>query len=182
MMVKSVRLGCVAVAAVFGIGACSGGDPEPTPPPVASIVQPSAPASAPAVAERPRLRIDGTEADYQLLLKPYQKCMKAQGVTSEKGTSSWATGDDAPKEQREAQKACEQFWPLPAWERDPANPEAKDFARDVVKCLKGKGVKYVDVEPDGIGITSGGSNNDSRSISLTGEFLDDCEREVAAGK
>ena len=149
---------------------------------MASIVQPSVSVSASAAPERPRQRIDGTEADFQLLIKPYQKCMNNHGITSEKGATGWSSGDDAPKEQRDAQKACEQFWPLPPWEQDPANPEAKDFSRDVVKCLKGKGVKDVEVGADGIGISAGGSSNDSRSVSMTGEFLDDCQREVAARK
>jgi hypothetical protein len=35
---------------------------------------------------------------------------------------------------------------------------------------------------DGIGIAAGGARNDARSISMTGELLDDCQREVAARK
>ncbi|MEU7756966.1 hypothetical protein AB0B57_06225 [Micromonospora sp. NPDC049101] len=139
----------------------------------------SASASAPA-KERPRQRLDDTEADYQALLQPYKKCMKAQGITDEKGTSGWASGDGAPKEQLRAQKACETYWPLPPWELDSANPQAKDFTRDVVKCLKGKGVKEVEAAPGGVGVAAGGAGNDAGSISMTGDLLDDCEREVAA--
>ncbi|GIM74208.1 hypothetical protein Aco04nite_39140 [Winogradskya consettensis] len=163
---------------------CGQGKPEAEKPRVATLVPPSASAapSASATPERPRQRLDDTEADYQALVKPYQKCMKAQGFADEKSGASWAEGDDVPEELRKAQEKCKNFWPLPPWETDPANPEAKDFARDTVKCLKTKGVKYVEVNDDGIGISAGGKDNDSRSIALTGEYLDACQREVAAKK
>jgi hypothetical protein len=169
------------VVAVLGAGGCSGAAPEPQPPRVASLVEPSAAASASASAtrQRPRDRLDDTEADFEALRVPYRKCMKGQGVTGEKEISGWGSGDGLPKKQRAAQQACEMFWPLPPWELDPANPEAKDFARDVVKCLKSRGVRYVEPGENGIGVAAGGPQNDARSIAQTGELLDDCEREVA---
>lgn len=172
----------VLIGVVVTLGGCSAAEPRAEAPPVASISRPpavSVSASA-AVPERPRQRLDDTEADYTARLKPYQKCMKAHGIVGEKGATGWASGPDAPKEQVAAQQACEMFWPLPPWEQDPANPEAKDFTRDVVKCLKSKGVKYVEPSEDGIGIAAGGDQNDSRSISLTGQYLDVCQRDVAA--
>lgn len=183
-MVRSARLLPVVIVAVLG-AACSSGPDEQTPR-VASLIPPSAAASAAAPAsaavkqERPRRRLDETEADFQELLKPFQKCMKAQGLPGGEKDQGWVGGDDVPEKQKAAQEACTRFWPLPPWEQDPANPEADDFARDVVKCLKGKGVKYVETTEDGIGIAAGGSRNDARSISMTGELLDDCQREVAA--
>jgi hypothetical protein len=185
-MVRSARLGLVAIVAMVGAGACSSGSPRAQEPEVASLIPSSVAASASASAapkpERPRQRLDDTEADYQALIKPYRACMKAHGRTNDKEQSGWAGGDGVPPAQEAAQKACQNFWPLPPWEQDPANPEAKDFARDVVKCLKGKGVKYVETTADGIGIAAGGSKNDEGSITKTGEFLDDCQREVAARK
>ena len=184
MKVRSA--GLIAVVVLAGVAACSSGSSHAETPQVASLIPSSAaaPAPAPAVAkpERPRQRIDETEADYQALLKPYKSCMKAHGRTNDKEQSGWASGDDVPPAQAAAQQACQNFWPLPPWEQDPANPEAKDFARAVVKCLKGKGVKYVETTEDGIGIASGGARNDAESIAKTGEFLDDCQREVAARK
>jgi hypothetical protein len=129
--------------------------------------------------ERPRARLDGTDADFQALAKPFYDCMKAHGQTQVKG---FASGDGVPKGLAAAQKACEDRWPLPAWELDPANPEAKDFARAVVKCLRGKGVAEVDTGKDGISIEAGGRHNDARSISMTGQLLLPCQREVAAKK
>jgi hypothetical protein len=81
-----------------------------------------------------------------------------------------------------AEKECRPKYPLPPWELDPANPEAKDFARAVVQCLKAKGVKYVEVNPDGPGWSFGGPQNDAQSISKGMELSPACEREVAAKK
>lgn len=183
MKVRSARLGLVAVVTMLGAAACSSPAPAETPR-VASLIPSSAAAAASAAPkpERPRQRLDDTDADYQTLLKPYQNCMKAHGRTNDKENTGWASGDDVPPEQAAAQQACQNFWPLPPWELDPVNPEAKDFARAVVKCLKGKGVKYVETTADGIGIAAGGPKNDDGSITRTGEFLDDCQREVAARK
>ncbi|MET0493384.1 MAG: hypothetical protein ABW000_09685 [Actinoplanes sp.] len=169
------------VAALALLGACSA-EPETQAPPVASLIQPSASASASPEPERPRQRLDDTEEDYRARLKPYEACMRKQGMPGGKMGSGWAAGDDVPPKQKRAQEACKQFWPLPAWELDPANPEAKDFARDVVKCLKGKGVEYVETAEDGIGISAGGDQNDEESITKTGQYLDECQRTVAARK
>jgi hypothetical protein len=184
MQVRSARLGLVAVVAILGATGCSSGSSQAETPQVASLIPSSAAAPGPTTPkpERPRQRLDETDADYQVLLKPYKSCMKAHGRTNDKEQGGWASGEDVPPEQAAAQKACQNFWPLPPWELDPANPEAKDFARAVVKCLKGKGVKYVETTDDGIGIAAGGPKNDEGSITRTGEFLDDCQREVAARK
>ncbi|MFI5927788.1 hypothetical protein ACIA3K_17585 [Micromonospora sp. NPDC051543] len=183
MTVRSAQLGAMAVVVVFGLGGCSDGRTETQPPQVATRVEPStSTAASPSAAarERPRQRLDDTEADYQALLQPYKKCMEAQGITDEKSMSGWAGGDDVPTKQRTAQEACKDHWPLPPWELDPANPQAKDFTREVVKCLKGKGVKDVEAAPDGVGVVAGGAHSDAGSIAMTGELLDDCQREVAA--
>ncbi|MEU8419579.1 hypothetical protein AB0C15_01720 [Micromonospora sp. NPDC048835] len=175
----------MAAVAVIGLVGCSDGKTEAPPPQVATRVEPSTSAAASpsaAAKERPRQRLDDTEADYQALLQPYRTCMKAQGVTNEKEMSGFASGPDVPKKQREAQEACTSYWPLPPWELDPANPEARDFTREVVKCLKGKGVKDVAAAADGVGVVAGGSGNDAGSISMTGDLLDDCQRSVAAGR
>ena len=178
-----VRFAYLGLIAVLSVAACSSGPTQAEKPQVASLIPSSAAAaSASPEPERPRERLDDTDADYQVLLKPYQTCMKAHGRTNDKENSGWAGGDDVPPAQAAAQKACQNFWPLPPWELDPANPGAKDFARAVVKCLKGKGVKYVETTEDGVGISSGGPKNDAQSIARTGEFLDDCQREVAARK
>ena len=97
-----------------------------------------------------------SDADFDAVMEPYRKCMEKHGV-NERGVpvKDLPDGDarpvDAPmtaadkKKYDTADAECrEKFYPLPPWEYDPANPESKDFVRDVVKCLKRKGVKYVE--------------------------------------
>ena len=184
MNMKSARLGLalVATAAILGAGGCAGTTPAAQPPQVASIVQPSAGASASALAERPRHRLDETEADYKALIAPLLKCMREHGVTTEKEATNWDSGNNWSKAHRTAQKACERFFPLPAWEQDPANPEAKDFTQKEIKCLRAKGVKYVEAEEDGITIAFGGPQNDAESITKGMEFSSVCERAARAEK
>jgi hypothetical protein len=140
----------------------------------------SAPASA-AAPERPRERLDTTPEEYEAMLKPYEKCMKEQGA---KPKSEWGnkrpTGADIEKLEKADRVCGPQYTPLPPWERDPANPKSRDFARAVVKCLKKKGVEYVEVDPDGVSIALGGDQNDRKSITKGMDLIPECERESAA--
>jgi hypothetical protein len=126
--------------------------------------------------ERPRERLDDTPEDQKERLKPYTKCLTEHGVDITRRRSD-GTGADGTSG---AAKACGHLMPLPPWELDPANPEARDFARDVVKCLKEKGVRYVEVGSDGTGWAFGGRNNDADSISKGLKYSPACQREVAA--
>jgi hypothetical protein len=114
----------------------------------------------------------------------YAKCMKDNGVdiVAAKQEAAAKPGSGAVDEKFAAANAiCEPLYvPLPPWEKDPANPEARDFARDVLKCLKDKGVEHVQIAEDGITMSFGGTNNDARSISEGLRLTPDCEREVAA--
>ncbi|GIF23940.1 hypothetical protein Ate02nite_66700 [Paractinoplanes tereljensis] len=144
-------------------------------------------ASASATAQRPRERLDTTPEEFEAMLGPYNKCMKEHGY-SPKGEPNGGTGarpatDKEKESSDEANRICEpQFYPLPPWEKDPANPESRDFARDVVKCLKKKGIKYVEVSDDGISIALGGEQNDPTSISRGLDLAPECERTVAAAR
>lgn len=142
---------------------------------------PSAPAPAKAKVERPRERLDTTPDEYEALLVPYHKCLRENGARG-KGDGKGRDMTPAEAEKFEAaNRICEpQFMPLPPWEKDPANPEARDFAVAVVKCLKQKGVKYVEVSDDGISLALGGDQNDPRSISRGMDLAPECERKVAA--
>ncbi|KUL28780.1 hypothetical protein ADL15_31050 [Actinoplanes awajinensis subsp. mycoplanecinus] len=154
---------------------------------VATLTSPSAAVSASPKAQRPRERLDTTPEEYEQMLGPYTTCMTEHGVNP-KGVGGTGSGTGAkPASEKdvaefdEANRVCEpQYLPLPPWEKDPANPEAKDFARDVVKCLRAKGVKYVEVDADGISIALGGDQNDSRSISMGLDLIPGCERKIAA--
>jgi hypothetical protein len=137
-------------------------------------------------AQRPRERLDSTPEELEALQVPFDKCLKKSGLgdqTKMKEASDQATRGNGKisKTQMAAYRACEeQYLPLPPWEKDPANPEARDFARAVVKCLKEKGVKYVEVSEDGLSPSFGGEQNDSRSISMGMDLAPQCEREAAA--
>ena len=156
----------------------------------------TAPAAKPSekAAQRPRERLDTTAEEFEALLGPYNKCLKDRGFdqsdAKRKAAADEAAGEPAAKpavpgaatdKMDEAFRVCEaQFYPLPPWEKDPANPEARDFAVAVVKCLKKKGIEYVEVSEDGISIALGGDQNDSRSITRGMDLAPECEREVAA--
>ncbi|WP_436533356.1 hypothetical protein [Actinoplanes sp. HUAS TT8] len=182
-----MRRTSVLVVAVLALSACSS-PPESAAPEVATLVSPSAAAPSSAASpqsQRPRERLDTTSDEYLAMLAPYNKCMAEHGGVSKSDLAKGAVAKPASEQQQakfdEANRICEpQYFPLPPWEKDPANPDAKDFARDVVKCLKGKGVKYVEVSDDGISIALGGDDNDPKSISLGMDLIPGCERSTAA--
>ncbi|RAS69980.1 hypothetical protein C8D87_101280 [Lentzea atacamensis] len=160
---------------------------QPAQPQVASISTPgssAAPTSA-TQEQRPRERLDMTPEDYEALSAPYVQCMKEHGV-DKKGRSPVGSGRPEPSKEEvdKALKVCEPKFPLPPWEKDVNNPEAVDFANRVVQCLRGKGVRYVEVhnEPGGnqVGYAFGGPNNDAASISLGLEHVKECE--IASSK
>jgi hypothetical protein len=176
----------VAAITLSVLGACGSSDKDKAGGGTNEVASLSSPqASVAAKAERPRERLDTTSEEYEVMLRPYNKCIEEHGGAP-KGTSA-KTGVAKPASKKEMEKfdqanrICEpQYFPLPPWEKDPANPEAKDFARDVVKCLKDGGVQYVEVDDDGISIALGGDQNDSRSISKGMDMIPGCERKVAA--
>ena len=187
-MVYRARLRSMAViAAVVIVGgtACSSSskDGEAAGNTEVATLRSAAPSSAPSSAapQAPRERLDDTPEDYEALIKPYEDCMKRHGLGS-KGQRASDGKMPSKSVADAADKECQPLMPLPPWELDPANPEAKDFARDVVKCLKEKGVKYVEVNADGPGWAFGGPQNDAESISKGMELSPACEREVAAKK
>lgn len=158
-----------------------GGDPK-----VATLATGGATPSASPRAQRPRERLDTTPEEFEAMLAPYNKCMKEHGalLRSDRRTNGNGPRPATDKEIQasdEANRVCEpQYFPLPPWERDPANPESRDFAREVVKCLKSKGVKYVEVGDNGLDIELGGEKNHSQSISRGLDLMPDCERQAAA--
>ena len=182
--------GHLLLASVIALAALSGcgGEPEAKQSAKVATLQSAAPTvKASAKPQRPRERLDTTPEEYEAMLVPYNKCMKEHGgfVKGDAGSGSGprpATKEESDKAE-EANRICEpQFLPLPPWEKDPANPESRDFARDVVACLKDKGVKFVAVSDDGISVALGGEQNDSRSIRKGLELMPECERQVAAKK
>ncbi|MCM4082124.1 hypothetical protein [Paractinoplanes hotanensis] len=186
LLLTSASMTAIALVALSG---CGGEPAEKQGAKVATLASaaPSAEGKAPAKPQRPRERLDTTPEEYEAMLVPYNKCMKEHGGIVKGNPGAGGAPRPATKAEmdktEDANRICEpQFLPLPPWEKDPANPEARDFARDVVACLKEKGVKYVAVSDDGISIALGGDQNDSRSIRLGLELAPECERQVAAKK
>lgn len=187
MMVRRRTAGSllVALALLVPVQACSstksstGGEQQ-----VATLASAGATpaASASAAANRPRERLDTTPEEFDAMLEPYNKCVREHGA---KPKQDWR-GDHRPTKSEidkleAADRICEPlYFPLPPWEKDPSNPEAKDFARDVVSCLKGKGVKYVEVGDNGTDIALGGEQNDHKSITKGMDLMPSCEQEVVA--
>jgi hypothetical protein len=144
-------------------------------------------------AGRPRERIDMTDADRQRLYQPYLVCLKDHGVDvlsdRAKPTESGVLGSGGrttdPAKAKKAGQACAGKLPLPAWEIDAKNPDALDFGRKVVQCLKDKGVKYVELSTGTdtgiVGPSLGGPQNDAESIRKGMDLTPECQRE-AAGK
>ncbi|ACU37929.1 hypothetical protein [Actinosynnema mirum] len=183
-----MRAVLVAGAVVFALVGCSAPEVAPG---VASLSSGTGQApAASAERERPRERLDMSPEDLDALWKPHQECVaERSGVpVSGSGSEGGGTGMRAatPEEVRAdeaAQEACVDRQPLPPWEKDPANPEAHDFAVRVVDCLRGKGVKHVEVAVDetlgGPVISLGGEHNDSASISAGLEHVRSCETEAS---
>lgn len=139
-------------------------------------------------AGRPRERIDMTDADRTRLYQPYLDCLKDNGIDpSKRGQEPGVLGSGAttdPVKAKNAGKVCEPKLPLPAWEIDANNPDALDFGRKVVQCLRDKGVKYVELSTGSdsgiVGPSLGGKNNDPESIRKGMALTPECQREAAA--
>ncbi|MEV4347713.1 hypothetical protein AB0J83_24930 [Actinoplanes sp. NPDC049596] len=184
----------VAAVALSALTACGTSAAETDTAKVATLQSPSAAAGKATpkpAAQRPRERLDTTPEEFEALLGPYNKCLAehggiAKGSTIQQQRKQAQAGPAGPASGAQtakfdaANKICEpQYYPLPPWEKDPANPEAKDFARATVKCLKQKGVEYVEVSEDGLSIALGGDQNDPKSISMGLDLIPGCERDIA---
>lgn len=195
-MRRTVLSGTAAALFFLALTGCSSGSSEAAgpgsgagDPQVASLAEPSSAGPTPKKQdERPRERLDTTPEEFEQLLKPYYDCMDEKGIDASRFKEMMAKRgqegqDQKIEEYQEADAICNpQYWPLPPWEKDPANPDAREFAQDVVACLKEKGVEYVEVDKDGISLSLGGKQNDMPSITKGMELAPECEREVAAQK
>ncbi|RSM70694.1 hypothetical protein DMB66_08185 [Actinoplanes sp. ATCC 53533] len=136
---------------------------------VATLSSAAATPSTAAESKRPRYRMDMTPDEKGALMEPYYKCLKDHGYTfldAKKAGLGNAppAGTVASKKELEL-RACEaQYYPLPEWEIDPANPEAADFDHAVDQCLKRK-----DIDKNG-------------DVAKMMEATDQCQREIAADK
>jgi hypothetical protein len=170
----------VLAAALSAGSACSDQASDTAAPKVATLASPTTgPAPSPSAApERGRERLDETAEEEAVLLRPWHKCLNEKAGFNVDGSEKPPPG--AKKKMGDAKTACSPLLPLPPWEEDPANPEAKDFAHDTVACLKRKGATNAHVGDDGIGIEYDGGYEQRLSISKTMDMVPGCQREVAA--
>jgi hypothetical protein len=120
-----------------------------------------------------------TDDDLAALYQPYNQCLADNGVTS----------DDQLEAKQQADvvtQTCQPLYPLPPWEYDPNNPDARDFVDAVINCLRDKGVRYVEAEDDPsatrINIAFGGPDNDRDSITKGLQFLPTCQTDASVAK
>lgn len=133
-------------------------------------------AGTPAGAARPRLTLDMTNTQISALYDRYSQCEARNGYSKQKNVEDQAA-------RTKAENACVGDDPLPPWQLDASNPKAADFVHAVVQCLRDKGVQYVSTSaPEGgqYGISFGGPDNDSQSITLGMQDTPECEKQVAA--
>lgn len=185
------------LAAIAVVAGCS--TQEPPAPKVATLETPQAAASSAAgepakQASRPRYRLDMTPEEEKALDQAYNRCMDEHlGLPPSTGDGSGQPTDMAPSTEQKtkydeavAQGVCEDKRPLPAWEKDVSNPESQDFVQKVVRCVRDRGVRFVEVIPaqpgdEQWGIALGGPQNDSASISDGLRLIPECEKDIAAG-
>jgi hypothetical protein len=170
------------------ITGCAAGSPQDSH--VASLTSPSAASTTPANSDdkRPRERLDMTAAEEAALNEPYESCMAKNGLGSKDAAAKQQSDSktkSSPAEARAAEAECDKLLPLPPWEMDRNNPDARDFMQRVVDCLHSKGVKYADVVDDptsnSLSYSLGGVNNDEKSITL-GMSLGEVCRDKASHK
>jgi hypothetical protein len=184
---RAFRAGAALGFVLLAGTACAGKPAETKGPDVATLssAAPAAPAASVAPSpgsQRPRERLDTTPEEYERMLKPMDQCTRDHGA---KPKADWKPNQIPSRAEiaklEAAIKVCEPLYmPLPPWEKDPANPDAKDFARETVQCLKDKGIKFVEVGDNGVDIELGGPQNDHDSIPKGLDEIPACEQAIAA--
>jgi hypothetical protein len=76
---------------------------------------------------RPRQPLNATKAQQEALYSPYYACLRAHNIQF--GT----------KAKLAVLSKCERHEPLPPWQLDPSNPQARVFIGRTVTCLLAKG-------------------------------------------
>jgi hypothetical protein len=184
---KRTALAAILLISAIGLAGCSSQGTATRHVASLSTKSPSPSASTSTAQDdgRPRERLDMSDDEFMALQNAYQKCLSDHGMVVKGAPGSDGKLQASDDVVAAAQKACLSKQPLPPWEEDRNNPDAPDFALKVVDCLRAKGIKYVDVDNDPdhpmIGISLGGPQNDSDSITKGMTLTPVCQKEVQAG-
>jgi hypothetical protein len=187
-VLRVVALAAMVVLTVV-LGGCS--TPPEQEPNVATLdttgASPTVSNSVAPTAGRPRERLDMTPEELDEMYRAHATCLAENGYDTGKGES----GGGSPVEPRvpdeskrtAAEAACLHLDPLPPWEYDVSNPESADFVHSVVRCLRDKGVRYVEESPlnageNRRGVSLGGPDNHSESITKGLDLIPVCEKEL----
>ncbi|MGO1049092.1 hypothetical protein [Crossiella sp. CA198] len=156
-MTRLIRAALVASAALALLTACGPEDPPPAQ--VAALTTSGSAATtasgtstATGGAERPQLRLDSSEEEVKRYWAAYFACLKQNGhkMYEGRGGDSPDQRDTSPASQS-AKTACAGKIPVQPPELDQQNPEYTDNYRAYLKCMDGKGLKVVPIEPFGSG-------------------------------
>ncbi|GAA2552310.1 hypothetical protein GCM10010435_23230 [Winogradskya consettensis] len=183
----------VAAFALTALTGCGSPKQAEAPPKVATLVSAAPSASPSPTSQRPRHRLDETDEEFKALFDPLYKCLEEHGIDNPRNnTVTLKKASDAAQRPATSKgdttavtafRFCEPLYaPLPPWEKDPANPEARDFNLAVMKCLKAKGVKHLEPTDDGLSYSLGAGQDDEASIVQAMRLEPECEREAAAAK
>jgi hypothetical protein len=86
-------------------------------------------AGIPDPGGRPRQPLNATNAQLAALYVPYTACLRAHDYVDAMSASSRLA----------VVVKCEHLAPLPAWQVDPSNPQARAFVGRTVACLQARG-------------------------------------------
>jgi hypothetical protein len=104
-------------------------------------------ANAGANKERPRHRVDESDADRERLIQPWNKCMKDNGADPDTQPNNIAGAEQWGRDHARAGDACRSLLPELPWGEDKANPQYRDNIHQWVKCMNDKGLKVIET-PD----------------------------------
>ncbi|MFE2943330.1 hypothetical protein ACFXKG_30395 [Streptomyces sp. NPDC059255] len=155
---RAALLTLAGATALAVLTACGGGEADTGTSgqgDVASITSPAGeggsapPTGAEPDSGRPQIRLDSTNEEINRMYEAWTACLRENGAGDKEKTPP-----DAP-----GVKACEGKQPLDPPELDPArNPDYRDDARTMVRCMNKRGIKSV-VTEEGWGLEDGASMN-----------------------
>ncbi|GII29807.1 hypothetical protein [Planotetraspora mira] len=182
------RLALVVAAAMCLLAACGGHSGTAEDPAVASIPRSAAPsgaadpvahASASASAERPLIRADTSDEEFNRLWQLYYGCLRDEGIPTLNQNGHLKPMDDGGPKYAPQREACAPKQPEDYKDRlartDPS--EYQDRFRAWIECMRSKGMKVSPAKGGGFQF-----DDDSRMTEEAFRISDECEAEAFGGK